>query len=71
MAKKRGPKPRVEYDGKIYSCRRYNVEIPDLGAMSRTGALVWLLQNTTPVGYSRNPGVNLAGLGEAIRLEVR
>ena len=64
---KRGPKPTVEYEGVTYSCRRYNVEIPDLTAMTRIEALVWLNQNTVKRGYSRDPGVNLYG----IALEVR
>jgi hypothetical protein len=68
MTRKRGPKPRVEYDGKVYSCRSYNVEIPDLTAMSRTAALVWLIQNTVKRGHSTTPPApNLAGLTMVVR----
>ena len=69
---KRGPKPRVTYDGKTYTVRSYKTEIPDLAAMDRIAALIWLNQNTYPYG----PGIRtrpnpLAGLGNAIRLDVR
>lgn len=59
---KRGPKPVVEYAGNFYTCRRYNVELPDLQAMTRVEALVWLNRNTTAKGYTRDSGVNLRGL---------
>lgn len=66
---KRGPKPQVEYDGKTYSCRCWNVEIPDLSAMDRFDALQWLCRETTPRGYSKpNP---LAGLGDIISVSIR
>lgn len=68
MTQKRGPKPTVEYDGKVYSCRSYNVEIPDLSAMTRTGALVWLNQHTVKRGHStKPPAPNLAGLTMVVR----
>jgi hypothetical protein len=63
---KRGPKPVVTYDGKSYTARSYNVEIPDLAAMDRMAALIWLNANTTPKGYGRGK-VNLSG----IQLNVR
>lgn len=66
---KRGPKPRVEFDGKIYSCRCWNVEIPDLTNMNRFEALSWICRETTPTGWSR-PNL-LAGLGGIINLSVR
>ena len=66
--RRRGPKPTVEYDGQVYSCRSYNVEIPDLSAMSRTAALVWLIQNTVKRGYSSKPApVNLGGFKLVVR----
>jgi len=64
--KRRGPKPLVEFDGTVYSCRSYKTEIPDLKAMSRFEALQWLISNTTPRGHSRpNP---LAGFKGAITI---
>ena len=64
-----GPKPVVEFEGRCYSCLKYNVEIPDLSAMSRVSALFWLCRNTHPTGYSRpNP---LAGFGGAISVGTR
>ena len=66
---KRGPKPKVEFDGQIYSCRCWNVEIPDLSTMSRFAALQWICRETVPTGYSKpNP---LAGLGGIISVSVR
>ena len=63
MSAKRGPKPTVEYDGMVYTCKAWKVEIPDLEAETRIGALVWLNRNTIPKGLSnRPPAPNLAGL---------
>jgi hypothetical protein len=36
-----------EYDGQLYSCKRWNIEIPDLDGMSRLAARVWINQNTS------------------------
>jgi hypothetical protein len=63
---KRGPKPIVEYDGKSYTTRKWNIEIPDLNAMTSTEALVWLVRNTTPRGYSKYKP-NLSGLTMTVR----
>lgn len=61
---KRGPKPRVEYDGKTYTARAWHVDIPDLNAMTRTAALLWIMRNTIPtgVGIRTAPAPNLHGL---------
>ncbi len=66
------PKPTVTYDGMTYKIRSHETEIPDLEAMERIAALVWINQNT----YARGAGIRtkpnlLAGMGDAIRLEVR
>jgi hypothetical protein len=62
------PKPQVVYDDRIYSCRRYDADIPDLAAMPRLDALVWLNQNTTKRGHSNKPAApNLAGLTLVVR----
>jgi hypothetical protein len=66
MGSARGPKPRITYDGKTYTARRWSVEIPDLAAMDRLAALVWLAQNTTPTGYSR-PKPNLPPINLVVR----
>jgi len=62
----RGPKPVVEYDGKTYTCKAYNAEIPDLPTLSRFEALGWLLRNTTPKGYSHYVP-NLRGLNATFK----
>jgi hypothetical protein len=65
---KRGPKPTVWYDGSIYSCRSYTVEIPDLETMPRLDVLVWLMQNTTKRCHStKPPQVNLPGIQLVVR----
>ena len=65
-------KPTVTYDGRTYKVRSHKTEIPDLGAMDRLAALVWINQNT----FKRGAGIRtkpnpLAGLSDAIGLEVR
>lgn len=68
MNSKRGPKQTVEYDGRVYSARTYDVQVPDLDTMSRLEALVWLNQNTHKRGHStKAPMPNLAGLTLVIR----
>jgi hypothetical protein len=66
MPSKRGPKPRITYDGKTYTARRWSVDIPDLDSMDRLSALAWLVANTTPTGYSR-PKPNLSGINLVVR----
>lgn len=60
-------KRRVSFDGIEYAVRSGKRAIPDLSAMDRLGALIWLNKNTTRRGYSRktNP---LAGIGSAIKV---
>jgi hypothetical protein len=69
MSTPRGPKPTVTYDGRTYTCRRWKVQIPDLEAMTRLEAHVWLLQNTVPTGAGirTEPTPNLAGLNLQVR----
>jgi hypothetical protein len=65
-------KRTVTYDGKTYKVRKDNIEIPDLDSMERMAALVWLNQETYASGAGTRTRPNpLAGLGDAIRLEVR
>lgn len=61
---KRGPKPRVTYDGRTYVCKSYRVAVPNLAEMSRFAALIWISNNTYPTGYSRvtNPLAGFAGV---------
>jgi hypothetical protein len=69
VSARRGPKPRVTYNGRTYTCRAWKVEIPDLDAMDRTGALVWLNQNTTPTGAGIRTKPNpLAGMGSILAI---
>lgn len=67
---RRGPKPTVEFDGKRYACRRWNIDVPDLTAMPRLQALVWLNQNTVPRGHTRVARVNLAGYAAAANVVI-
>jgi hypothetical protein len=63
-----GPMPTVTYDGTTYKARSRKTEIPDLGAMDRIAALMWLVRNTYPRGTNhRRPTPNLAGLNVVIR----
>lgn len=65
-------KRTVTYDGRTYKVRKDSIAIPDLGAMERMAALIWLNQET----YATGPGTrtrrpNLTGLGDAITVIVR
>jgi len=63
----RGPMPTVSYDGKTYSLKSRKTIVPDLGAMPRLAALLWICRNTRARGYSKpNP---LASLGAVIVIE--
>lgn len=58
-----GRKPRVVFDGVTYCVRSARTPIPDLAAMSRIEALVWLNRNTHARGTNfRKPSPNLRGL---------
>ena len=60
------PKREVEWNGRYYKVKSNKIEIPDLRAMERFAALIWLNTHTYPRGYSKpNP---LAGLGDAIKI---
>jgi hypothetical protein len=60
--------PTVVYNGKVYKVRSRKTEIPDLDAMDRTAALIWLLRNTYPRGTNhRRPAPNLPGLNVIVR----
>jgi len=65
-------KRTVSYDDRTYKVRSDTIEIPNFARMTRMGALVWLNQNTYATGSGTRTKPNpLAGLGDAIRLEVR
>lgn len=64
-------KRTVTYDGKTYKVRKDKIEIPDLDAMTRMEALCWLVAETYPLGTNHRRLNPLAGMGGAIRLEVR
>lgn len=62
------PAREVEWNGKFYKVRG-NVEIPDLLALPRFTALMWLNTHTYARGYSKpNP---LAGFAGAIEVGTR
>lgn len=62
-------KRTVEYDGRTYKVRSDKVDIPDLDALERFSALIWLNQNTYATGYSTKKQNPLEGYGGI--LEVR
>ena len=65
-------KRTVTYGGQTYKVRKDKTEIPDLDAMERMAALVWLNQETYATGTgTRSRPVSLAGMGDAINLIVR
>lgn len=65
-------KRTVTYGGRTYKVRKDKIEIPDLDAMTRIAALVWLNEETYPTGAGTRTRPNpLAGMGGAIRVNVR
>ena len=64
-------KPTVTYDGTTYKVRSRNTAIPDLAAMDRMAALIWLNENTYARGTNHRRPNPLAGMGGAIKLNVR
>ena len=59
---KRGPMPRVEYDGEVYCMTSRKTEIPDLYSMDRMAARLWLLRNTRGRGYGKEtPNISFGG----------
>jgi hypothetical protein len=65
-------KRTVTYDNRTYKVRKDSIAIPDLGAMERMAALIWLNQETYTAGAgTRSRPVNLTGLGDAISVIVR
>lgn len=65
-------KPAVTYDGKTYKVKSRKTPIPDLAAMDRMAALIWLNEHTYPRGNGLRTKPNpLAGLGDAIKLTIR
>jgi hypothetical protein len=64
--------PTVTYGGTTYKLRSRKTEVPDLDAMDRLGALMWINQNTTRRGAGINTRPNpLRGLGAVLNVEVR
>jgi hypothetical protein len=62
-----GTKRRVTYDGREYTVRRDTIEIPNLNAMDRFGALIWLNQNTYATGKGTRTKSNpLNGYGGTV-----
>jgi hypothetical protein len=64
-------KRSVTYDGKTYKVRKDSIEIPDLDAMTRMEALVWLVAETYPLNTNHRRPNPLTGMGGAIGLSVR
>lgn len=58
----RKPKREVEWNGSWYKVKSNTVEIPDLKALPRIEALLWLNNETYARGYSKpNPLAGYAG----------
>lgn len=65
-------KRTVTYDGNTYKVRKDSIPIPDLDAMERMAALIWLNQETYASGRGTRSRPNpLAGMGEALTVIVR
>lgn len=47
------PMPTVSFDGKEYSLKSRNINVPALAGMDRIGALLWLNQNTVRRGFQK------------------
>ena len=62
---KRGPMPTVVFEGRVYALTSRKTFVPNLEAMNRTDALLWLIRNTRARGYSkpsvRLPSVDMVG----------
>jgi len=65
--KKSNPMPTVTYGGSTYKMKSRKTIIPDFSTMERFNCLIWLINNTSPRGYSK-PSNPLAGMGGAITL---
>lgn len=64
------PMPTVTYGDRTYKVRSRKTEIPDLDAMERIAALIWLNQNTYPTGAGTRTRPNpLAGYGGVLRVK--
>lgn len=63
MAKR---KREVEFDGTFYRVRSNTVDLPDLKAMNRFDALIWLNRHTYARGHSTKSNVNLRGYSGAV-----
>lgn len=61
------PMPTVSYGDRTYKLRSRKTVVPDFDSMERLAVLVWLVQHTTPRGYSRVTNT-LAGYGGAIQV---
>ena len=69
MRTARNPRREVEWNGRFYKVKSNSIAIPDLRALPRIEALLWLCSNTYPKGYSR-PNL-LAGFGSVISITAR
>lgn len=63
----RQPKREAEYEGRRYKVRSDSVAIPDLTAMPRISALLWLCRETYARGHQKPPNP-LIGFGGAIKI---
>lgn len=67
---RRGPMPRVTYSGSHYCLKSRKTVVPDFATMERFDCLQWLIENTTPRGYSRAPNP-LTGMGGAVSMGIQ
>lgn len=66
--KVKNPMPTVTFEGETYKLRSRKTQIPDFGSMDRMSIRLWLLKNTTPKGYQKEPNP-LIGLGGIVSLK--
>jgi hypothetical protein len=65
----RTEKREVMWDGKYYKVKSSKVEIPDLSAMGRIEALIWINKNTYARGRQK-PDDPLTGMGDAVSVSL-
>lgn len=66
--RKRGPMPRVTYNGMTYSLTSRNTIVPDFSQMQNMAVLIWLNKHTRARGYQM-PTNPLIGFSNVIEVK--
>lgn len=61
----KGPMPKVEFDGQVYSLTSRKTIAPDLSQMSHLEAAMWVRDHTRPRGYFK-PDNPMTGYGGTV-----